>query len=194
MIETNKDFALKHREDVIDTLKLRARERRVLYGLLVILLVTAIYENGGAIFSSLLGENCEVAALGERKSATIKPELLKRVSRALEPVITEYPQYAVRLESEYSSLLAAVKMASTPELAENTVNSSREVILSLFSFVSHPVVTRSKNIEALEKELNQAAKALQIKLLTKNEYPGFNFKKAAPVVEGDGQRNLFEFN
>ncbi len=192
MIDQN--YTHKHREDVIDTLKLRARERRVLYGLIIILLLTVFYENGGDLFSSLITGNFETATLGSRKKLTIKPEVMKKISRAFAPVLPQYPQYAGRLKHDAALLEDAIKLASTPELAEKAVDSSRTAVLRLFEFTSHPVIGKSKQLEALEKELVQAAKLLQIKLTARNDYPGINFKKTPSMVESTGQRNLFSCN
>jgi hypothetical protein len=153
-----------------------------------------LYETGGSIFSSLVGGEIPVAALGERKTVSIKPEILKRVQKALAPLNQEYPQYSVRLDNEASALAVAIEAASTPETSEKAVTLARTAVNSIFDFVSHPVIMPGTNVDALSRELNQAAKLLQIKLVKKNEFPGVVFKKAAPVVEGVGQRNLFEFN
>lgn len=194
MIDIKKDFARKHREDVIDTLVLRARERRVLTGLLIILLLTLMYENGSAIFGGLLNENFAVATLGERKKITIRPDILKKIARSLDGIAGEYPQFSRRLGKDAADLNEAVQMAAVPELAEKAVDKSREVIHQINEFVSHPVIARNKKLEALEKELKQVAKLLQINLGREFEFRPVTFKKAAPAAESTGQRDLFAFN
>ncbi len=192
MIELN--YAHKHREDVIDSLKVRARERRVLYGLLIILLLTVVYENGGNLFSGLIAGNFETAVLGSRKKLTIKPEVMKKIARAFAPLVQQYPQYATRLKHDATLVEDSIKLASTPELADKAVDASREAVVRLFSFTSHPVITRSKQLEELEKELLLAAKLLQIRLVARNDFPGISFKKTPAMGESTGQRNLFAYN
>lgn len=194
MIDKRSDFAVKHREDVIDTLRLRAREKRVLYGLLIILLLTLVYENGGSIIDSLVSESFETAQLGEVKRLSVKPESLKKLVRSLKPVIKEYPQYAGRLNQDLSTAEMAIQMAARPEMSEQAVASTREMIARLFEFVSHPVINRNKSLDALEAELNGLAKFLQVKPGKSFVYTSLKFKKAAPAAEGQGNRNLFEFN
>ena len=194
MIDIKNEYSQKHREDVIDTLKLRARERRVLYGLIIILLLTVSYENGGGIFSLLVSGDYATPTLGNRRKLTIKPEIMKTLARELEPLPGIYPQYAIRLKKDAGLVADAVQMASTPELAERAVEASREAVLHLYEFTSHPVITRTKNLEALEKELFLVAKILQIKLVNKGNLPELSFKKAAPMVENTGERNLFDYN
>lgn len=194
MIDKRGDFAVKHREDVIDTLRLRAREKRVLYGLLIILLLTVVYENGSSVIDSLVSESFETAQLGEVKRLSVKSESIKKLVRSLKPVIKEYPQYAVRLNQDLSTAEAAIQMAARPELSEQTVASTRELISRLFEFVSHPVITRSKSLDALEVELKGLAKLLQVKPGKAFVYTSLKFKKAVPAAEGQGSRNLFEFN
>ncbi len=194
MIDKRSDFAVKHREDVIDTLRLRAREKRVLYGLLMILLLTLIYENGGSIIDSLVSENFETAELGEVKRLSVKPESIKKLVRSIKPVIKEYPQYAVRLNQDLATAEAAAQMAASPEMAEQAVASTRELVLRLSEFVSHPVISHSKSLDALEAELNGLAKFLQVKPGKAFVYTSLKFKKAVPASEGQGSRNLFEFN
>ena len=194
MIDKRSDFAVKHREDVIDTLRLRAREKRVLYGLLMILLLTLIYENGGSIIDSLVSENFETAELGEVKRLSVKPESIKKLVRSIKPVIKEYPQYAARLNQDLATAEAAAQMAASPEMAEQAVASTRELVLRLSEFVSHPVISHSKSLDALEAELNGLAKFLQVKPGKAFVYTSLKFKKAVPASEGQGSRNLFEFN
>ncbi len=194
MIDNRGDFAVKHREDVIDTLRLRAREKRVLYGLLIILLLTLVYENGGSIIDSLVNESFETAQLGEVKRLSVKPESLKKLVRSLKPVIKEYPQYAGRLNQDLSTAEAAIQMTARPEMSEQAVASTRELIARLFEFVSHPVINRNKSLDALEAELNGLAKFLQVKTGKSFIYTSLKFKKAIPAAEGQGSRNLFEFN
>jgi len=194
MIDNRGDFAVKHREDVIDTLRLRAREKRVLYGLLIILLLTLVYENGGSIIDSLVNESFETAQLGEVKRLSVKPESLKKLVRSLKPVIKEYPQYAGRLNQDLSTAEAAIQMTARPEMSEQAVASTRELIARLFEFVSHPVINRNKSLDALEAELNGLAKFLQVKTGKSFIYTSLKFKKTIPAAEGQGSRNLFEFN
>jgi len=194
MIDNRGDFAVKHREDVIDTLRLRAREKRVLYGLLIILLLTLVYENGGSIIDSLVNESFETAQLGEVKRLSVKPESLKKLVRSLKPVIKEYPQYAGRLNQDLSTAEAAIQMTARPEMSEQAVASTRELIARLFEFVSHPVINRNKSLDALEAELNGLAKFLQVKPGKSFIYTSLKFKKSIPAAEGQGSRNLFEFN
>ena len=194
MIDKRGDFAVKHREDVIDTLRLRAREKRVLYGLLLILLLTIVYENGGGIIESLVNESFETAQLGEVKRFNVKPESLKKLARTLKPVIKEYPQYAGRLNQDLASAEAATQMAGKPEMSDQAVASSRELVARLFEFVSHPVISRNKSLDALEAELKGLAKFLQVKPDKAFIYTSLKFKKATPAAEGQGSRNLFEFN
>ncbi|HNS10919.1 MAG TPA: hypothetical protein PKN29_14550 [Candidatus Ozemobacteraceae bacterium] len=194
MIDNRGDFAVKHREDVIDTLRLRAREKRVLYGLLIILLLTLVYENGGSIIDSLVNESFETAQLGDVKRLSVKPESLKKLVRSLKPVIKEYPQYAGRLNQDLSTAEAAIQMTARPEMSEQAVASTRELIARLFEFVSHPVINRNKSLDALEAELNGLAKFLQVKTGKSFIYTSLKFKKTIPAAEGQGSRNLFEFN
>ncbi len=194
MIDNRGDFAVKHREDVIDTLRLRAREKRVLYGLLIILLLTLVYENGGSIIDSLVNESFETAQLGDVKRLSVKPESLKKLVRSLKPVIKEYPQYAGRLNQDLSTAEAAIQMTARPEMSEQAVASTRELIARLFEFVSHPVINRNKSLDALETELNGLAKFLQVKPGKSFIYTSLKFKKSIPAAEGQGSRNLFEFN
>ncbi len=194
MIDNRGDFAVKHREDVIDTLRLRAREKRVLYGLLIILLLTLVYENGGSIIDSLVNESFETAQLGDVKRLSVKPESLKKLVRSLKPVIKEYPQYAGRLNQDLSTAEAAIQMTARPEMSEQAVASTRELIARLFEFVSHPVINRNKSLDALETELNGLAKFLQVKPGKSFIYTSLKFKKTIPAAEGQGSRNLFEFN
>ncbi len=194
MIDKRGDFAVKHREDVIDTLRLRAREKRVLYGLLLILLLTIIYENGGGIIESLVNESFETAQLGEVKRLSVKPESIKKLVRSLKPVIKEYPQYAGRLNQDLATAETTIQQAASPEMAEQAVASSRELVTRLFEFVSHPVISRNKSLDALEAELKGLAKLLQVKPGKAFIYTSLKFKKVAPAAEGQGSRNLFEFN
>lgn len=194
MIETKKDFALKHREDVIDILHLRAKERRLFYGLLLILSLTLVYENGSSICAGLLTEKFATATLGERQKLTIKPEVLKKVARSLDALVEEYPQFANRLNLDVTTLQDAIKMSVIPEQSEQTIEKSRQVVRRLFEFVSHPGISRNKILEAMDKELKPIAKLLQINLVQEFEINPVSFKKTAAVVESNGQRNLFEFN
>ncbi len=197
MIDKRSDFAVKHREDVIDTLRLRAREKRVLYGLLIILLLTIVYENGSSVIDSLIVEPVEIPQLRiaiRDIMPKVKPESIKSLIRSLKPVVKEYPQYASRLNTDLAAAEAAVQMAENPELSTLTAAGTRELVLRLFEFVSHPVITRNKSLDALEAELKVLARLLKIKPDKAFVYTSLKFKKAAPAAEGQGSRNLFEFN
>lgn len=193
MTDEKKEFAFKHREDVIDTLRLRAGERRLLGFLLVILLLTVVYENGTVIFEHFCSGNFEIAALGERKKTVVKPESLKKLIKSLDLVAVDYPQFHARLSREKTIVNEAFQLAAAEETADKAVVTTGSALAGLYEFVSHPVVVRNKNLEALDKEIKQLAKALKISLCHEFELRPLNFKTNIPIAEADGQRNLFEF-
>jgi hypothetical protein len=87
------EFAKKHREDVIDTLQLRQKERRVLYALLAVFLLTVAYENSAVIVSTLLGGSHQPPELGVRRRPQLRADMLNRLDRALAETSEDYPQY-----------------------------------------------------------------------------------------------------
>ncbi len=194
MIDIKTNFVIKHREDVIDTLKVRAREKRVLYILLIIFALTMAYENSAAIFAFLLNDNFEIASLGEKKAATIKPEIFRGLEKSLQPLIDEYPQYARRLQLDAATLRTLIAKPVSPDTHEASMNTCRELLARFYEFAKHPVVTKGPKLVEFEKELLAVARLLKIKPDRELSFQKLDFGKTTAEAFENKHRNLFEFN
>lgn len=194
MIEAKKEFIVKHREDVIDTLQLRAKERRVLYSLIVILFLTIAYENSNWLFARFFGDNFAAPAIGQRQKMILKTDSFLRLEKALSDVVEEYPQFWSHLRRQQQDLRDC--MALTAEVANNNAAmiKASAVLNSLHEFVSLPVIVRSPTLEALAKELLKLSKGMKFSLKTEFELKPVVFRLEAKPTGVVGQRNLFEFS
>jgi hypothetical protein len=195
MMETGKkEIAVKHREDVIDTLVLRAKERRVLFSLLLVLLITIGYENSSYIFSGLYGENYVAPALGTRQKNGVRKDMFLHLGRMLPKVIDEFPQFCAHLERQQRELNQLLTLIDEKNVSEDSIMKQVQLVLrGLQEFNNHPAVNRSKSVEALAKELQQLARLTKISLPAELEIKPLDFSSRSNMAEVAGGRNLFEY-
>lgn len=181
----------KNREDALDLIALRAKELRILYGLLCILLFALVYEYGGTIYMGLLGESEHQAHI----TATTKRFRIgdfKNLAKALEPFNAEFPQFAHRLDREKQQLEKIIDSYSNLD-AKTLMAEGEASLKSLYSFVTHPAIEKFKASKGFKENLLRVAKTGGIKFSSRFEITPLVFdKKVADTL--DGQRNIFEYD
>lgn len=194
MIEAKKEFIVKHREDVIDTLQLRAKERKVLYSLIVILFITVVYENSSWLFAGLLGDNFVAPAIGQRQKMMLKTDSFLRLEKALNEVVEEYPQFWSHLRRQQQDLRDCMTLTAEVTNSSAAMLKATDLLNSLHEFVSLPVIVRSKKLETLAKELQMLSKGMKLSLKKEFELKPVVFRLETRPDSVVGQRNLFEFS
>lgn len=191
MIEIKNQFIIKHREDVIDTLQLRQKERRVLLTLIAILFLTVVYENSSWLFSGMLGDAYVAPALGQRQKKGIESSNFMRLDQALDEIIVEYPQFRTHLLRQQQNLRQIMAEAGSDKAFLATIV---ELLNNLYEFVSLPVISPGKKLEVLAKELQHLSKLLNIQLKQDFAIKPIEFKTVEPIKKTVGTRNLFEYD
>lgn len=189
------EFAKKHREDVIDTLQLRLKERRVLYTLLLILCVTITYENSSVILSYLVGSSHQVPELGERKTPQLKPDMLKRLDRALAETSEDFPQYWARFAGNQKRLGEAAGLLAEEGGAGLALEKVNQVVVSMKEFAAHPIIKSTKSLEKLNAEMVSVQRILKLKADTAEaELKPLVFVRESAAGGSQSNRNLFEYS
>ncbi|EKD82248.1 MAG: hypothetical protein ACD_39C01407G0004 [uncultured bacterium] len=191
----NVEFAKKHREDVIDTLQLRSKERRVLYTLLIILSITIAYENSALIFAHLIGDSHPVPELGERRKPQLKPDMLKRLDRALAEASEDFPQYWARFAENQKRLGEVAGLLAEEGGAVAAQEVLVRVVASMNEFATHPIIRPTKNLEKLNAEIASLQRILKFKTVAAEvELKPLEFVRETAAESSQRQRNLFEYS
>ncbi|HAE39887.1 MAG TPA: hypothetical protein DCG57_14855 [Candidatus Riflebacteria bacterium] len=189
------EFAKKHREDVIDTLQLRLKERRVLYALLLILCVTFAYENSNLLLSYVVGSAHPVPELGERRKPQLKADMLKRLDRALAETSEDYPQYWAVFSENQKLLGEAAGMLAEEGGADSALDRVARVVVSMKEFAAHPIIKPAKNLEKLNAEMASLQRVLKLNAdVAESELKPLLFVRESAVGGAQSKRNLFEYS
>jgi len=189
------EIARKHREDVIDTLQLRHKERRVLYTLLLILLLTLAYENSAFLYDRLIGAAHPLPELGQRKKAQLKQDMIKPLEKALVDASEDYPQYWARFSQNQKRLTDAAAMLIEDGMAEDALELVKLVVASMNEFSAHPVIKATKKLERLNTEMATIQRILKFKVDLEGVAPKpLVFTRDASVADDQSRRNLFEYS
>ena len=189
------DIAKKHREDVIDTLQLRYKERRVLYGLLLILLVTVAYENSAFLYERLLGGSHPLPQLGERRPPQLRHDMLKQLDRALAEASEDFPQYWARFSMNQKRLANAAAMLAEEGMTDAALEQVVLVAASMNEFAAHPLIKPTKNLERLNSEIASIQRILKLKVdNSEAELKPLGFAKDSGAAGDRPVRDLFEYS
>ena len=192
-METKVGFTLKHREDIIDTLHLRVREKRVLFGLLVILLCTLVYENSALLTQYFYNSDFSVPALGKRKPAMVKPEMLKELSLKLAPVEKQFPQFVKLFARFNQELETAAELAKKEESRQQATYNCFMIARELYRFANNPVLTSSKELQELQKALQLLQKKMKFELDSELEIKPVFFMRGEEEKQANIHRSLFDY-
>lgn len=185
---------VKHREDVIDTLQLKANEKRVLIGLIVVLLFTIGYKNSSYITAFLLHENIEVAQLGVRRGPVLDNDALEQVVEAAKEAAADYPQFAHYIKDCLMPIHEAAAIIAEPEKAVVAKELFAAGAIRLMYFSQHPVITPTDNLEKLSTTLSRLMKAQKIDFASDYEIRPLNFTSVKRSKPLGVTRNLFEYS
>jgi hypothetical protein len=192
-MEKKIDFTIKHREDVIDTLRLRSKEKKVLLGLIVILLLTIAYENGGQVVSYFLSQNQAVPELGRSRKVVIKPDLIKDLIDKLKAVEPSFPQYRQTTGELKMRLNNALTLARTPDKKDEATNAAGEIAKKLWKFATNPMMPENKELEELEKSLALLQRRFKIVFSDEFAIVPFSLLKAESSQTTRIKRSLFVY-
>jgi hypothetical protein len=193
MMEKRKDFTIKHREDVIDSIHLRAKEKRVLIGLLIILICTIAYENGNSVFNYFVSEDFATPELGERKSITIKPDMIKKLVRHIDPVKSAFPQFSEFLGEKQAELVRTMTIAAVPKTREQATKDTLRISENLWKFVTHPVLTQNDELVELQKYLRLVQKKMKTEFKADFEIMPIDFERSEKRTGANIKRSLFDY-
>lgn len=190
-MENKSEFTIKRREDVIDTLQLRAKEKNVLIGLIIIFLCTLVYENSAALNKYFLESDHKVPQLGARKKIVVKPAMIKDLKEYIDPLIEDFPQFITMFEQQKNELDKVLQLLKKNEdkATAKVVTLSKE----LYRFVNHPVIEKNENLEAIEKYLNLMQRRLKVKFESQFEIVPVSFVKGERKMPTGVKRNLFNY-
>lgn len=188
------EIAKKHREDVIDTLQLRLKERRVFYALLIIFLLTVTYENSAFIYSQLLGGSHPTPELSARRKPQLKHDMLKRLDRALADASEDFPQYWARFAGNQKLLTEAGQLLAEEGDGSESLAKVSAVVASMNEFAAHPIIKSTKNLEKLLGEITSLQRILRLKGDEVAIMPRpLEFTRETGVGSDQRLRNLFQY-
>lgn len=194
MMERKIDFTLKHREDVIDILQVRAKEKKVLIGLLVVLCCTLVYENYAYLEKALFSYEFTVPELGQRKPALIKPDMIKNLSRRLEKVESQFPQFVGIFSRLQTELAKAEALAAEEGTRQQATYNAFMIAREMYKFAGNPVLPASKELDELRLSLEQLQKKFKFDLQGENEIKPVTFVGGEiEPQQADIKRSLFDY-
>lgn len=188
------EFVIKHREDVIDTLMLRAKEKRVLYSLLIVLLMTMAYENNSWLLSSVFSENHNVPELGERRGYGINSQLFKPINNAIVHFSNEYPQFWANIERQKQQSRELMETLSDPAMKQQALQKAFVLLQEVKTFISHPALSQTKKLQEIDKEISRIARSLNYKFVENIDYKVVAFGQKTSLKDSSVPRNLFDFS
>ena len=190
-MENKSEFTIKRREDVIDTLQLRAKEKTVLVGLIVVLMCTLIYENSAALNRYFLESDHEVPQLGERKKIVVKPGMIKELKERIDPLFNDFPQFTALFKRQKNQLDSVLQILKNNEkkATDKTIVVSR----NLYRFVTHPVIEKNSNLEAVAKYLDLLQRKLKVKFKSRFKIEPVSFLQGERTLPTGVKRNLFDY-
>ncbi len=182
----------KNREDAFDIIALRAKELKILYGLLVVLLLTLAYEYGTPIYNKFMGLDCEEVEITRVVTKRYRLGDFRNLKLEFEPFKEEFPQFNNRINREITQLDKIIKEYES--LDGNAIKTKGDAIVKgLYSFVTHPVMEKFDNSKELKETLESMAKTGGIKFSSKLEVVPLVFNKHKATAL-DGRRNIFEYD
>ncbi|MEW6713182.1 MAG: hypothetical protein AB1403_25400 [Candidatus Riflebacteria bacterium] len=193
MMEKKIDFRIKHREDIIDTLLLRAREKKVLLGLLIMLICTIVYENSEALSRFIWADNFKVPALGAPRPALVRPEMIKQLNRSLQKVEGQFPQFVGIFARFHETLNKAEADAATEQNRQKATYAFFMVSREIYRFAFNPVLPVSKEMTELQTALQQLQKKMKFDLKSPDELTPVSFVRAEEEQQVEIHRSLFEY-
>lgn len=193
-MERKIDFTVKHREDIIDTLHLRAREKKVLAALLLVFFITVAYENYDVISRYFFSEDFITPALGKRQTLLVKPDQIAQIGRSLAAVEGQFPQFAELFVKFHRELETAARLAAAEETRQQATYNIFILARELYKFSANPVLTRSKELEALNSQLLLLQKRMRFDLQTEDQVKSVSFVRSeSESNEANIHRNLFDY-
>ncbi len=192
-MEKKIDFTIKHREDVIDTLRLKKKKKKVLLGLIVILLITIAYENSGQVVGYFLSQEHEVPQLGKSRKVVIKPDIIKDLIDKLRAVEPSFPQYRQTIGELKMRLNNALTLAKIPEKKAEGTKAAKEIAKELWKFAINPMMTENKELKELEKSLSLLQRRYKIVFSDDFEIVPFSLLKAESSHTTRIKRSLFVY-
>jgi hypothetical protein len=182
----------KNREDAFDIIALRAKELKILYGLLCVLLFTLAYEYGGVMLKEVMSETAEEAVVTGVSAKRYRLGDFRNLAKGLEGFQGEFPQFATRLNREKAQLDKII--ANYSKTDGKTLMQEGEIALrGLYSFVTHPAIEKNKLSKTFKTSVVRVAKTGGITFSTKLEITPLLFDKKV-ANSTDGQRNIFEYD
>lgn len=166
MMEKKMGLTVKHREDVIDILQVRAKEKKVLIGLIIILLCTLGYENSQALDKFFFSQDFSVPELGKRKAPLVKPDLLKNLGKSLKAVEQQFPQFVEIFSRFHHELNQAALLAEAEASRQQATYNTFMICREIYKFAFNPVLPESKELKELQKQLTQMQKKFKFDLKT----------------------------
>jgi len=187
-------FAAKHREDVIDTLQLRLKERRVLYVLMIVLLTTFAYENSSSLYSIIAGDSHQLPELGARSKPKLSSKEVLRLDTALAKAADDFPQYWARFSKNRENLSVAISSLAEEGGMETAMAKVAATAASLQEFIAHPLIKPTKNLEKLQAEIESVQRLFKFNgCSTKRTLKPLDFTREARKGSRQIKRNLFEY-
>ncbi len=194
MMERKIDFTVKHREDVIDILHARAKEKKVLLGLIIILVCTLGYENYDYISKLLFNYEFSVPELGERKPPTIKPDMIKSLGRKLAPVEEAFPQFVQLFARFHEELDKAAALAEQEENRAQATYNTYMIAREMYRFASNPVLPDSKELKDLRNALEKLQKKFKFDISSEDEIKAISFVGGErQAAQANIHRSLFDY-
>lgn len=186
-----KDFYHKHREDIIETIQLRAKEKRVLLSLVLVFFVTLAYENSAGLTSWFWSDGFSAPELGSRPAITFKTDMIERFERPVALAQQEFPQYWAHFAA-INRQIALLKSSAkdNPQLGTELAT----FVKLVKEFLQHSSVAGNKKFAVLEREVTQLMRVLKIKIPEGGPLKEISFSRPASEKNSNNARNLFAFS
>ena len=195
MTENLKGALSKKRDDIIDTLQLRQKEKRVFYYLLVLLLIAVSYEFGAELTNSLFYEKQVQPQLGVRKYRTINKKPLLKLIKTAKATAEEVPQFSPFFSKKIKEIEEIVLFINNePDNKTELEKKEKALLISLLRFLKHPIASEKKELFELKAIVERLLRVLKINPAIDFEIAELQFQKDFIVAkEAIATRNIFKF-
>jgi hypothetical protein len=195
MTENLKGALSKKRDDIIDTLQLRQKEKRVFYYLLVLLAIAVSYEFGAELTSSLFYEEQVQPQLGVRKYRTINKQPLLKLIKTVKATAEDVPQFSPFFSKKVKEIEEIVLfIAEKPDDKTSLEKKEKALLIGLLKFLKHPIAAEKKELTKLKTAVQRLLRVLKVNPSIDFEIAELKFQKDFIVAkEAIATRNIFEF-
>lgn len=185
---------IKNRHDTIDNLKLRMREKRVLYLLLVVLAFTVSYGFRESFIQSFAYQTPEVRKQRPvRRTSQLTKEDFLAVEHLIEQIAYDYPNYAIALDELKLKTQHAHKLFHNEEKINDSQSKLADILQAILYFANHPQTVPGKTLDDAVGQVDYLMKLTGVAPVYDYRIQKIIFDTNRSTMSSQAARNPFRF-